>query len=526
MATGDDIVAMARKKIAEGCTYGRPEPPDPKKRDLRSFDCSGFVNWVVGQFADEHATVGPNATAFAEYMYCLQNDRRNNGFTLEDGFKTPGALLFRARSPLKPEHIVISAGDRKSTLEAMGSAPDLGVREATNVTSRGWAGAVLIPGVDYPTIDAPATGPSGADRLLDTRTADGKGVAGGQPVSCRVRAGSTGAPPEATAVMLNVTAVNADSGYIAVAPTRAPFDAGRLSSNLNVGNEYRTMSGMVTVGIGPDDNVQLYTHARTDLVVHPLRWFTANDGLVPLKEPVRLYDTRPESRVAHVGGQPEPGIPLEVLINGNPLIADVTDAAAVVLTVTCANATLPGYVTVWPAGEAMPGTSNLNLSSASPIANQVIVRVGAEGKINLYSKFGTDVIVDIAAYFKAESAFRALSVPARLLDTRPSYKTGYSGDKLAAGDKIPFQVLGCGEVPAEGVKEVVLNVTSTESEAPGYVSIWPTGAPQRTWSILSVKTGQVLPNLTLVPVGADGTVTISTSSRAHLIADVFGYTTR
>src|SRR5690606_38214727 len=57
----------------------------------------------------------------------------------------------------------------------------------------------------------------------------------------------------------------------------------------------------------------------------------------------------------------------------------------VVLTVTAADATAPGYVTVWPTGLVRPVASNLNVTFAGQnIPNAVIVPLGAGGQVSLY----------------------------------------------------------------------------------------------------------------------------------------------
>lgn len=71
---------------------------------------------------------------------------------------------------------------------------------------------------------------------------------------------------------------------------------------------------------------------------------------------------------------------------------------------------------------------------------------------------------------------------------------------------------------------LVLNVTVTDTKASGYISSYPSGTAAPA-SNLNYVTGQTVPNLVIVKVGADGKVTLANSSpgTVQLIADVAGY---
>ena len=57
-------------------------------------------------------------------------------------------------------------------------------------------------------------------------------------------------------------------------------------------------------------------------------------------------------------------------------------ATAVILNVTATGATTSTYITVWPAGGAVPVVSNLNVNSSAPVPNLVVVPVSADGSIS------------------------------------------------------------------------------------------------------------------------------------------------
>jgi hypothetical protein len=76
--------------------------------------------------------------------------------------------------------------------------------------------------------------------------------------------------------------------------------------------------------------------------------------------------------------------------------------AAVVLIVTVAGPTAPSFLTVFPAGDAKPNASNLNFVAGQVVANLVIAKLGAGGRLTLFNLAGaTDVIADVAGWFAA-----------------------------------------------------------------------------------------------------------------------------
>jgi len=205
------------------------------------------------------------------------------------------------------------------------------------------------------------------------------------------------------------------------------------------------------------------------------------------------------------------------------------DAVAVALNLTATNATAPGFVTAWPAGEPQPTVSNLNVEAAGQtIANFAVVRLGVGGQINLYAYRSLHLIADVTGYWvpaASATAGRFIGAgPARILDTRQGI--GAPAGQTAAGSTVELTVAGHGGVPLTGVSAVILNVTTTNAGAAGYVTAWPTGQPQPLASSVNIeRAGQTIPNLAVVPIGTGGKVSLYTFSSMDLIADVFGYFT-
>ena len=77
-----------------------------------------------------------------------------------------------------------------------------------------------------------------------------------------------------------------------------------------------------------------------------------------------------------------------------------SDATAVALNVTVTNPTARGYASVYPAGRANPGTSNVNFLAKQTQANLVYVQVGTDRKVTAFvGGASADLIVDISGYF-------------------------------------------------------------------------------------------------------------------------------
>jgi hypothetical protein len=122
---------------------------------------------------------------------------------------------------------------------------------------------------------------------------------------------------------------------------------------------------------------------------------------VPLG-PVRVMDTRYGIGVAKAPVGPGKTISLQVTgVDGVPS----SGVTAVVLNVTAVGPTASSFVTVYPDGQARPGTSNLDFAKGQTIPNLVVVPVDADGKVDFYNEAGSvNLIADLAGYDTAGGA--------------------------------------------------------------------------------------------------------------------------
>ncbi len=116
------------------------------------------------------------------------------------------------------------------------------------------------------------------------------------------------------------------------------------------------------------------------------------------------------------------------------------------------------------------------------------------------------------------------TLPTRLLDTRTGAGRSTAG-KVAPGI-VALDVSGPVDRRSEGVTAVILNVTVTNPETAGYVTVFPCGDTLPTASNLNFAAGETVPNLVVVDlVGRQpiGKVCLYSSAATDLLADLTGY---
>lgn len=256
--------------------------------------------------------------------------------------------------------------------------------------------------------------------------------------------------------------------------------------------------------------------------------YEADGGYHPLT-PTRIADTRTGTGLPGSDQGPGPGQILDLPVTGAGGVP-TTGVAAVVLNVTVTGATNEGYVTAYPTGLAVPGSSTIDFFAGQTVANLAVVAVGRGGEISIYNALGwTQVIVDIEGWYddstpsSGAGLFNPLS-PQRIADTRKDSNAPYSGQTLGPGTSLTVQVSGVGGVPSSGVEAVVVNLTGLDATTADDLTVYPTGQPMPDSSNVNFFPGEVVPNQDIVELGTDGQITITNSSgSADVIVDVAGW---
>lgn len=370
-------------------------------------------------------------------------------------------------------------------------------------------------------VDAPGFVAIPPQRVLDTRNA--VGVDQAAPIAADdvlaldlfdVTTDST------TAVVLNVTVTQPRTGgYLTVWPCDEDMP---VASNLNF-TAGQTVPNLVNVRLSTDALVCFSGTADLDLIADLAGTFELGGGFASQSvTPFRLLDTRNGiGATAGTVGANQPLI-LQVAGRGGAPGGGGTDAATINLTVTQPRS--GGYLTAWPCDAPQPTASNLNFTADQTVPNLVTVKVSAAGTVCLLSTAPTHLIADLQAWYgpSATNGYVDLT-PARLLDTRTGI--GAPPGKQPANTPLHLTVAGHEGVPDTGADSVTMNVTITQPDGPGYLTVWPCDQPMPTASNLNFDPGQTVPNLVTVKVASDGTVCLSSTAVTHVLADVAGYST-
>jgi hypothetical protein len=354
-------------------------------------------------------------------------------------------------------------------------------------------------------------------------------------------------PPTATAVVLNVTAVNdASSSLLTIYPTGT---ARPRASNLNF-SPHTASANLVTVALGqtsPTDanrEINLFNAVGTVSVVADVEgYFGPQSAASPIGEfhpiaPLRVCDTR-----AHLAANPcngngsidvdstlGPGGIREVNVAaitgpGGSIPADGS-AAAAVLNLTAVAGSAPTYLSVFPSdaqghcsipgGGSAPRFSTLNVGPSVALANRVMVPLGPatpggnDTDICVYNSQGTiNIVIDATGWFGSATAptgkqFQAIG-PSRVCDTSAGSGTPCAGRKLTPGGIETIAVAGIDGVPMTGAVAVIANLTAVDGSAPTVFTLYPanlTAAPLA--SDLNVGPGVALPNLVVVQLDTTG----------------------
>lgn len=243
-------------------------------------------------------------------------------------------------------------------------------------------------------------------RILDTRQGVGapKARVGARKHVDLVVAGKGGVPTDASAALINVTAVKPTRGtYVSVNPTPLLGVSTPKVSNINL-LAGEIVPNLVSVPIGADGKVRLFNYGgQIDLVGDVIGYFSPHGRKA--FEPVRLLDTRDGTgtEVRTVGADEY----RDLSVARNPLLPS-EGIQAVVLNVTGVEPTLPTWVSAFPApasGNPRPSTSTLNLVAGEIRPNAAVPPLGHLGKVRFYNYAGdVDVLADAVGYFR-ESEF-------------------------------------------------------------------------------------------------------------------------
>ena len=230
-------------------------------------------------------------------------------------------------------------------------------------------------------------------RLYDTRDT-GARLQPGEVRTLTVSGAAPGAPGDATAVALNLTAITPElPGFIRVFPCGSP--AGNEISSINFG-QWEVRANTVVVPVA-DGTVCLQANVAVDIAVDLSGYFGSSNGyrFQPLS-PVRMFDSRlATSELNEVtGGAPlAAGQTVRLHIAGRQGVPANAKAASV--NITGVDVGTNSYVTAYPCGDR-PLASNLNITPQQHVAaNGAMVKLSDGGDLCLFSQNAVHLVVDI-----------------------------------------------------------------------------------------------------------------------------------
>ncbi len=373
-------------------------------------------------------------------------------------------------------------------------------------------------------------------RVFDTRPGEAapgpKGVvAGGNSIDVQITGVGSVPTSGVTAVAVNLAVVALEAPSFVTAWPAGGARPAQLSS-LNIVTPGTARANMAIIPVGQNGKISIYTLRNAHLLGDVVGYFTdsggsTREGRIITQTPQRLFDTRPGPD-AGPKGKINANSTIEIAVAdraGVPL----TGARAVVLNLTVTESAGPNFVTVWPGSGATPTASSVNINGAGEsVANMVIVPLSADGTVKIYSLTETHVLADVLGYVTDDEATLASAglfvpvEPSRVFDTREGEPAAGPKGLIPANRSITTEIAGVGPVP-QSAGAAVLNMAYIATE-PGFITLWPTGAPRPTTSNVNASVGgDVRANGAILRLGDGGNLNAYALTPAHLVGDVFGF---
>jgi hypothetical protein len=197
-----------------------------------------------------------------------------------------------------------------------------------------------------------------------------------------------------TAIAVNLTAINAanQTGFMSGYADGAASPANGIS-NLSYHAD-ADQAGTILIPVGADGKFDIYNNSASGITfdVDLSGYFTAGTGgqyYHPL-DSTRIVDTRQTKALGAVSSL-NIAVPTDVLADDPTLVVNLT------ATICAAG----GYLTAYPAADALPGASSLNFGAGQTIPNLVLIGTQNNNSFDVYnSSTGTvDIVADTNGYF-------------------------------------------------------------------------------------------------------------------------------
>jgi Glucose / Sorbosone dehydrogenase/PKD domain len=303
----------------------------------------------------------------------------------------------------------------------------------------------------------------------------------------------------------------------------APVSAAAITNSGNQLIAPASSAGLPFVGWsdGSTDTTKRFTMPDSDVSISACYGGPCSAGGAPglytPVQPYRLFDTRAAATSPTGTDAPlAPGQTMAVDLSNQP--GAPAGKTAVLLNVTTDQPQAAGYVKAFPCGGTEPYISTVNFDPGQTAANLAMVRLPADGKVCFTSFVPTHVIVDVSGWFAPASgggsAYTTVD-PYRVLDTRET------GQTLAPQQEFRLSLAGQPGFPADATAALI-NLTATNTVAPGYVRAYPCGEEQDV-SNVNYAAGQTVANLASVKVAAGGDICFKSYAQTDIVVDLAGW---
>ncbi|RFS86389.1 hypothetical protein D0T12_07295 [Actinomadura spongiicola] len=274
---------------------------------------------------------------------------------------------------------------------------------------------------------------------------------------------------------------------------------------------------LVFLKVGSDGNIQLKNDSTSAVQIYAdahaytktAPGATAGSTLVPLKP----------ARIGQVNVPANDSVLVEPLGKAGIPSGGVSD---VLFTMAAAKSSASGKLIVYPSDGSLPGDTNLDYGLNLLVQNQVLARLGADGKFRIRNAGSKAITVslDVAAYLAEPSA----AVKGTTTQPTPPYRLA-DDVRVPAGGTYTVAPLDRGGVPAAGVSGVYLNLTNVHHTGSGIIRVYPSGtAPTETHAVTFME-AMAYSGALPAKLGEDGKITVHNTGSAEirLWIDQFAY---
>jgi hypothetical protein len=311
-----------------------------------------------------------------------------------------------------------------------------------------------------------------------------------------------------------------------------------------------TVPNVAFVGVGSDGSMTVKlasgSPGTAHVVVDVFGWISKSSygtrgARMETTVPRRGVDTR------KTGQTLGPRQSLAFQVRGANEIPGGDDVTAVVINIAAIAGTAATHISATPspipANQPSP-TANINVRPGQIKTSMAIVPVGADGRIHLRNEAGSiDVAVDVFGYFirrnddSTSGRVVPLDAPFRGLDTRDAafgrVPLGSGGSENWSFANFTSSVRNSSGVPLGAQSALIGNLTGTglsrvNPQAPvaTHLTAFPGNATRPTVSNLNVAEGEVVPNMSVLRYGPDGSdsyvvKTFNAAGSLHYVLDIY-----